>query len=133
MILKKPYFPFLFVLILIIAILQHIAVQFYLYWVFGWFDIIMHFLGGFWCAFVVLWFLYFSGYVSVPKKRTLSAFITTGLVTALIVGVGWEVFEYVTGLTFTVDAYVQDTMLDIIMDSVGGVVAGVFLYRGYQK
>lgn len=133
MILKKPLFPFLFIVILVIGILQTIATQFYLYWLFSWFDILMHFLGGFWFGFVAVWFVYFSGYTKTPRFVSRSSVIIVALVSALGVGLAWEVFEYFTGLTFTVDKYIADTILDIIMDTIGGLVAALFLYRQTQQ
>ncbi len=129
MILKKPFFLFLFIFIFVVAVLQTIAMQLDLYWIFGWFDIMMHFLGGFWFGFVAVWFFFFSDYVKVPNNSKFSSVLFIALLSALGIGVAWEIFEYFTGITFTVNNYVADTILDIIMDGVGGFVSALFLHK----
>ncbi len=136
MILKKPLFLFLFSVILIIGILQQVAVHFYLYWTLSWFDILMHFLGGFWFGYSALWILFFSGYMLVPSRNDVKFFILVAFASAIGVGLLWEVFEYVTGITFVNDVfhdYVFDTIKDLIMDSLGGIVSAIFLYIAYKK
>lgn len=133
MILKKPLFLFLFSVIVVIGILQQIAVQYYLYWTLDWFDILMHFLGGFWFGYSALWILFFSGYIGVPKRKDLKFFLLTAFLSAFSVGVAWEIFEYASDITFWDDGYVFDTVKDLVMDSLGGIVSAIFLYKAYKK
>ncbi len=133
MIYKKPFFPLIFFVILGIAISHFIALKFYLYWALPWFDIMMHFLGGFWFGFIFLWFLFFSKYVQVSKRDDLKYFIILALLSAFSVGVAWEIFEYLAGLSFVGGEGFFDTILDLIMDSVGGVVSAMILHRYYKK
>ncbi len=133
MILKKPFFLFLFAVVLLIGILQQIAVHYYLYWTLDWFDILMHFLGGFWFGFSALWILFFSDYLKVGDNRNLKFFMGVAFFSAFGVGVAWEIFEYVSDITFWGEGYVFDTVKDLIMDSIGGVVSAIFLYSAYKK
>lgn len=136
MILKKPLFLLLFFVILAIGILQQVAIEYYLYWTLEWFDILMHFLGGFWFGYSALWILFFSGYVNTPKRDDIKFFIIVALKIAIVVGLLWEVFEYATGITFSygpVADHVFDTVKDIVMDSVGGVASAIFLYVANKK
>jgi hypothetical protein len=52
------------------------------------------------------------------------------LILSLIVGVAWEVFEYVFGLLdwSAGETYWSDTMVDILMDVIGATLA-VILYK----
>lgn len=134
--LKKPLFLFLFFIILVIGILQQVAVHYYLYWTLDWFDILMHFLGGFWFGYFSLWILFFSGYISVPKRSDLKFFILVATTVAIGIGFVWEIFEYVTGITFLYGPladHIFDTVKDVIMDSLGGVVSAIFLYFANKK
>src|SRR3989344_3934503 len=85
------------ILICIIAALQITATYFYLYWIFWWYDIFMHLLGGAFVGLLVLWLRFFSGYfgIHLPDSKASVFFFTTVLV--LIIGVGWEAFERVLG------------------------------------
>ncbi len=130
--LQKPLFIFGFFFLVLIAVLHVVAVDWYLYWTLPWFDILMHFLGGAWIGFVCIWLCFYSRYFSMPARTDIVYVVSVSVLGALVVGVLWEVFEYVTGITFLVSNYVPDTVLDLIMDVVGGVVVAVAVYR-YKK
>jgi len=109
-----------------------IAVRFDLYWVWGWFDIVMHVAGGFWFGFVVVWFFFFSDYVNIPPRSSIASFLLIALASGFMVGLGWEVFEYVTGQTLVQEGYLTDTIVDLIMDSIGALIAGSFLWWRFR-
>jgi len=113
----------LFALVLVIGILETIALRFHLYWTLGWFDIMMHFLGGVWVAFAALWCLLFFPYHGERVSNRLWLYgITLGA--TLVVGVLWEVFEYLFGIAILGDgAYAVDTTLDLTMDLLGALAA----------
>lgn len=104
-----------FGLVILLWILDRIALAFSLYWTIGWYDYMMHFLGGFIVAVLVFWFL------GLGEKSLKSFWIVFALV--IIIGVGWEIFEYLNDLTFSTQTYALDTTLDILMDALGGIVA----------
>ncbi len=93
----------------------------------------MHFLGGFWFGFSTLWILFFSGYLKIPDRKTFGFFVLVAFCSSISVGIAWEIFEYIAGVTSFVDGYVFDTVKDLIMDTFGGIVSAIFLYKAYQK
>lgn len=104
---------------LVIAFLQYIASKHFLYWEFWWFDIVMHLLGGLLFALTAYWFLR-NEFRNLFNTRVIEFVFV--LIFVMLVGVLWEVFEYVTGAYYAVN-YSLDTTLDLIMDGVGVLVA----------
>ncbi|MBM2817770.1 MAG: seg [Parcubacteria group bacterium] len=132
--LKTPLFIWIFITIAIVAALHFSALQFYLYWRFWWFDILTHFLGGFWVALSFLWLFFQFGFVNIIKNNK-SYNLAVAFLASLFVGVMWEAFEYYFGIAVT-DAsnYITDTAMDISFDLVGGFAAYcIFLLKGYHK
>lgn len=124
MTLTKPLLKDIFVLAIVVACMHYAALELYLYWTTDWFDILMHFLGGFLIGLLAVFLFYTSGYVQFPKDHVGSAFAIV-LSSVLVVGLGWELWELFLGWT-DVLADRGDTILDVIMDTFGGVCA--FLY-----
>ena len=95
-----------------LALLHFAALEWYLYWRFLWYDILMHFLGGLCLGLFAYWLL---SRVSIPT------FIMCISCVALV-GIAWEVFEFVTKFppSFWM-SYPLDTMKDLTMDLVGGI------------
>lgn len=102
-------------LTLLFWLLNFIALTFYLYWTTGWYDYMMHFLGGLTVGVLVIWTF------NIKNKSPLSFLVV--FISVLVVGGGWEVFEYVNDITFSTEGYTLDTIHDLIMDSLGAVVA----------
>lgn len=102
-----------------LALIHIVAMHFFLYETFDWFDIPMHFLGGVCIALCFALLPFFHIYL--PKRYTT---ITVYLCVVLLVGVVWEIFEYMTGLSGVAvqNDFVFDTVLDLVMDVLGGVV-----------
>ena len=121
MIFKKPLLIEIFALAIIVAFFHYLALTFYLYWTVEWFDILMHFLGGALVALLSMFIFYTSGYLNFPKEHFLSVFAMI-LGSVLLVGLVWELWELFVGFT---DVLVDqgDTILDLIMDIIGGIVA----------
>lgn len=90
----------------LLAVGHHFAYEYFWYWRYWWFDIVMHFGGG---AFVAL-----AAYLAGMRRPT----TIVGL--ALVVGVVWEVFEYMIGYTYY-PSLIADTALDLLDDVLGGV------------
>jgi hypothetical protein len=126
--LKQKLFIEQFVLVAIIAVLHYLALQFFLYWSVWWFDIPMHFLGGLWVALFASWFFFFSGFVyrNVELLGKTKIFLIT-IASVIVVGVLWEVWEVWADLVSMDDiGYFFDTALDLIMDTLGGIVAFIY-------
>ncbi len=128
---KRQLFIFSFVLISLVAGLNKMALNFFLYWRFWWFDIMMHFLGGLWIGSIVLWFYYFSGYIKNPIK-TKKYIFWISVISVVIVGLGWEVFEFLIDANLR-EGYFGDTILDLIMDIIGAIVAYWIIIKTSRK
>lgn len=116
---RTLFFILLMGLGLVIALFQFLANEYYLYWMWWWADVVMHFLGGLFVAGGILWWLRYE--VPIKIRALLPVFLTT-FVLLLIVGVAWEVFEFVTD-SYGALNYVRDAGMDIAMDIVGMLVA----------
>ena len=126
---KKSFGAFLFVLILLIGVFHNIATAYYIYWRFLWTDLVVHFLSGFWIALVGFWIFRF--WLQEKEITTKKVFLAT-LVFAVLVGICWEVFEYMVGIVGYSSKYTVDTILDICMDLLGGA-AGFIVALMYEK
>ncbi len=117
------------VLVLLVALLHGLAFAYFLYWRLSWFDNFPHFFGGMFVSLLSIWMWYFSGYMgshSLPKPLTLFWYT---VLSAFVIGVGWEVFERVLNLTWSPEGYWLDTSMDVASDVLGGVVSYFLLRR----
>ncbi len=111
-------------LIFSIFIVNYLAGKFYWYSAIWYFDMIMHFSGGFWVALASIWL--FSNTKSFFNK----SFVLKTFSLVFLVGVGWEIFEiifcnYIAGNTFDV----LDTTSDIFFDLAGGIFAILYFLK----
>jgi len=117
-----------------VAFLHGAATIFFLYSFYWWFDIPLHFLGGF-CAGLIS--LYFYSFFHSQKSRPKTSFwlLVAAIFGTIAVGLVWELFEYSVGITFnTVGDYFLDTVKDLIMDILGGYAAYLyFIARKIHK
>lgn len=111
----------------LLALLHHSALFFGLYWLYSWFDMPVHFLGGLWVGLAALWLLLRFAGDTVSRGRLAALILGSGIA----VGAAWEVFEYNIGLApISHQVYVVDTVLDLSMDLAGALAAfGIALYR----
>lgn len=89
-----------------------------LYFSFWWYDIFAHFLGGMCVCFGILYGVErgWCGTVRIPRVM----FCILG---TLAVGVVWEVYEIAIGISYTEPDFVIDTTYDLMLDTIGGIVA----------
>lgn len=104
-----------FGLVVLLWVLNFIALSFYFYWTVGWYDFMMHFLGGLTIGILIAWFLGI-------EDRSLRLFLIL-FVLVMSVGIAYEIFEYVYGLTLSTEEYSLDTIHDLIMNAVGATAA----------
>lgn len=116
------------------ALLHGTAGVLFLYWSYPWFDIPVHFLGGFFAGSLPLWF------ISRPPRaglRPVSAVraLLLALAGAMAAGVLWEAFESAFGLSFAAAAgYRLETAKDLSVNLVGAYAAyRYFAARGYGR
>lgn len=118
----------MFGLLIVIGALHQLATTLYFYWTIHEFDSFMHFLGGAWIALFTLWLYFFSGIFEPTSRRGLN-FLLVSLLSLIIIGVFWEAFELFFGITSTATReYIPDTVLDLIMDTLGALVACMYAY-----
>lgn len=112
----------LFILLTVLFAFTHFfATVTSLYWYLPQFDILMHLWGGMLVA---------LGAYSLAKLKILKSKPSKGAIflTAFLVMVGWEIFERINGL-FIADAYLLDTIKDIIVGFVGVIIGYIFLRK----
>lgn len=105
-------------LLLAIAASHAYALSNDLYWFFPILNRAIHFAGGVWVALVSVWLFALQGR---PVR------ILPILASVVFVSIGWEIFEVAIGMT-NESNYVLDTVLDLCMDVLGGLV-GFFAAR----
>lgn len=94
---------------LLLTSLNFIALENFWYWKFPWFDILMHILGGLTLgSFMIALF---------PRHRPI---LYMGALTVFFIG--WEIIEYVGGITTHEANYVFDTAHDLLNDAIGSIV-----------
>lgn len=109
----------MFIVVSVVAVLHSVAIDKAYYWTLPWYDIMMHFLGGVWLAFFIFW---------IHATKPLPFKLGVAQVLLFVIGVGllWEAYELFFKMTFVGDPeYPFDTSLDLVMDTLGGVVAFV--------
>ena len=124
---KESLLFVLLVLIFLIAVLHISAIELFWYWRVWWIDIVMHFLGGLWIALASLWVTFYSGLVK-NVRRTPGVFFIVTVVSAIVVGIGWEVFEFLSGAFIGVGLS-QDTFHDLFADLGGALTVFLFAVR----
>jgi hypothetical protein len=112
------------VLGILTLVLNAVAVAFYWYVSIGWFDMLMHTLGGVFVA--VLGSAFLWKYLRVLPAREF--FITLALF-VFVVGLAWEYYEYVVQFYIkTVHlADMMDSISDLICDMIGGCIGALFV------
>lgn len=105
-----------------LAVIDFLAIQFSLFWVYWWFDIPMHMLGG---ATVALG--YQSRFMLKRVVTELSFTLPATILFVMAVGVSWEIYEYVVGAIVPF-GYAFDTIKDLTDDFIGGII-GYYVAR----
>jgi hypothetical protein len=127
MIPRKQILYILATLIIFVAILNYIAMKAMWYYIFWYFDMPMHFLGGVVLTLLVSYVLYNR----ITKEDIVP--VLHILLAVLIIGVGWEVFEYVFNNVIAGQIWnMLDTLSDICFDMAGGVM-GLFIIKDSLK
>ncbi len=114
-ILRKTAYLFVFMCILNILAIK--GLWYYLFW---YFDMPMHFLGGLASVFLLAYWFYgkFSG----------SDFIWQILCLVLVVGIGWEIFEYIFLNWYGGEQFkILDSLSDMCFDMAGGIIGVIYL------
>ena len=136
---QKIFEFFLAGLIVVIFIIQIIAQTLFLYWEFWWFDIVMHFAGGFFVGLLALYLYYYSRFVE-PKHFSWIFALLLSLGATALVGVLWELFEFTSdqfaisiGRRVELQQQFQDTLGDLFSDLVGAILGAVTYLTLWRK
>jgi hypothetical protein len=111
-------------LIFFILIITLGAMKFYWYQAIWWFDMPMHFLGGVVIVFLLAYF--FRSYLSMKEVPQIINFLLLGVV---IIGVGWEVFEYIFYNIIAGKIFIISDSLSDIFFATAGAITGIFLVK----
>lgn len=99
-----------------VGILHRVGFALYLYWLFWWYDILVHVLASTWVALAAYWIALLCSW-----KREWAPI----LFVVLVIGVAWEFFESSLGMP-RASNFLFDTSLDLLCDVIGGAL-GFFL------
>lgn len=122
---RQKFFIYTLVSAIPLALIHITALHFSLYWIFLWLDCVTHFLGGLTIAFLLTALCM----PVLPKK-----YIGVSLVLLVfVVGVGWEVFEYLNGMALHELEYWKDTRSDLLFDVLGGSLGAYISSRILRK
>ena len=130
---KQKPFPFSMLVLVVLVILHLVGSYFSLYWALSWFDVLVHLVSGLWVALLILWLASVLGQINSLKEYKIKGFLIA-LLSAVFVGIVWEILENLTQITFTKSAgYNLNTALDIFNDGLGGILAYLYFVRRKRK
>ncbi len=109
--------------------LHFAGIAFYLYWMYWWYDVLMHFLAGIIGGLSAYWVLFCSGRLLSKHDISRKTSVLIVLACMMVVGVGWEVFEYMYDIAGSGEGYVLDTMNDLVLDGCGAALAVIMATR----
>ena len=121
------------VIVILSVFFEHTASTKALLFMHGWYDKIQHFTAGLVCGIFGVWCvtLYDRRKYEHPPLPTRLTLILSAGCAALLIGGLWEVYEHLFQVVLhTEHSYVSlDTILDMICDVTGAIVASTFYYR----
>lgn len=124
---RNIYISSVVLLFILISVLNFYAYEYFWYWKFWWFDIIMHTLGGVCVGLTALWlfFLRSGGKQREVEKKAVFAIAFAAI---SLVGAGWELFEVSTKRFIFLPRHDPwNTASDLFFDGAGCLIA-VFIF-----
>lgn len=114
--------------VVFIAIVNFLAMKAMWYYIFWYFDMPMHFIGGIVASFLIVYVFYNK----ISKYNTLPIYYI--IIGIFIIGFGWEIFEYIFNNIIAGQVWnMFDTLSDICFDLSGGIVALFFINDGLKS
>lgn len=124
----KP-FPFSFLVLGLLIILHTVGSYLFWYWAYPGYDILVHIVSGLWVALVILWLAIVLGQINSLREYKIKTFLIA-FVSAILVGVVWELVENLSQVTFVNAAgYYLNTAIDIVSDGAGGILAYLYFIQ----
>ena len=112
-----------------VALLYTVGQLYFLFWKFTLYDKLLHFLGGIWITFSCFWIVR-SRYSLKLSGGGIGSILPFCLLISVIMGVGWELYEYAVGLAWNpLSSHLADTLTDMAMDIAGGLAAALWITR----
>jgi len=112
--------------VIILGALHQVGSALYLYWDVEWFDMFMHFIGGFTIGLLFIWAWYGSDMFGTRAMPAKASVILLAIAFAFAVGAAWEGFEYIFDIANpTGGNYPMDTMNDFVADLLGALIGGL--------
>jgi len=119
-------------LIFAIALLHISALNNYYYWIYSWFDLLVHFLGGMWVAVMALWIYFFSGLFRKPKMSKVIIFWLSFLA-VLSTSLLWEIYEVNIWRHLSEPDFIVDTITDTLAALAGSYMAYTYFSESYKN
>jgi len=109
--------------------LNHLATMKSWYWIVWWFDMPLHFIGGFFSATIIFLFGYHHlRTVERHHPRKALLYIVLGV---LLAGIAWEIYEFIVQQTLPQVRLVSwlDSFSDLFFDCAGGLSAYLLIWK----
>lgn len=131
---KYKFFKNFAISLFFVFVLNSLASFFFWYSSIKQFDMLMHFLGGFTAALFSFWFLYGKCVLWIEEGNKWKVFRVIVLM-VLVIALLWEAMEFSVQGFFgvTVLADLPDSVSDVIMGLIGGVVGVQYLFGKYKR
>ncbi|MCD8494516.1 MAG: hypothetical protein LRY41_02935 [Candidatus Pacebacteria bacterium] len=119
---------FSLVLIWVILCAHVYALNHYLYWIYPWFDVLMHILGGTWVG------VTYGALIMHRHTQTSLSFMSIymrTLLAVLIIGALWEGMEFFIDTFFNTRMFQLsplDTLKDMISNGIGATIASIIIF-----
>jgi len=129
---RKKLLTYLAFLIFFIFAVNYAAMKFYWYFSIWYFDMPMHFLGGFWVGLALLWFFSLKEF-SLPERlfgRAGFKIIFKIILGVFLIGIFWELFEVFVDKTIAQNSFnLLDTVSDMCFDLAGGGLSIIYFFK----
>ena len=123
----KPNTAIFLVAITVLAVIHYFAIELYLYWLYPWFDLVTHTLGG---AAIALGLFSLKDFYPRFSDRFHGLFPTLAVV--CLTAIAWEVFEVSAGISMEEPEYALDTVIDLGLGLTGGLI-GFFVGKSIRE
>lgn len=108
--------------IVAVFIVNIIALKFYLYWTYPGLDKVMHVAGGILAGNMVLIGRH-ATMIKLHKEMPDGGYLFVAVLGGLLIGILWEISEYMLGISRIGTGFVLDTTTDLVMDVFGALLA----------
>ena len=125
---RKSLVPEIITLTILVGAGHLLFERYSFYYIIPKLDMLMHLLGGILIGLIVLK-IFFTGKRAMIAHQHKVFTAVVAFVCVMIVGVGWEVFEYGVGLTPLYKVATQDTLSDLVFDASGALVAVLWYFK----